>query len=48
VIAELALRGLAATDDEQQLIAHEATGFPTVSVGRRVDAEDVATLWDEG
>ena len=48
VIAELTLRGLAATDDEQRLITHQTTGFPTVSVGRRVDAEDVATLWDEG
>ena len=47
VLAELTLRGLAAADTEQQLIAHSATGFPTVTVGRKVDAGDVATLDDE-
>lgn len=47
VVAELALRGLAATDHEQRLIAHRVTGFPTVSVGRSVDAEDAAMLWDD-
>ncbi|WP_106538276.1 hypothetical protein [Haloactinopolyspora alba] len=47
VVADLALRGLAAAEDEQQLIAHHTTGFPTVSVGHSVDAEDVATLWDD-
>lgn len=47
VVAELALRGLAATDHEQRLIAHPDTDFPTVSVGRTVDAEDVAALSDD-
>jgi hypothetical protein len=47
VIAELTLRGLAQTEDEQQPVAHPITGFPTVRVGRRVDSEDVATLWDD-
>lgn len=47
VIAELTLRGLAQIEDEQQPLAHSITGFPTVRVGRRIDSEDVATLWDE-
>ena len=47
VIAELTLRGLAAAEDEQQLLAHPETGFPTVSVGRRVDSGDVAALEDD-
>lgn len=47
VVAEFALRGLAASDVEQELVAHKATGFPTVSVGRSVDTEDVASLWDD-
>lgn len=47
VVAGLALRGLEATDDEEQVVAHSDTGFPTVSVGREVSSEDVSALWDE-
>lgn len=47
VVADLALRGLAAEEQEQRLIAHRSTGFPTVSVGRSVESEDVASLWDD-
>lgn len=47
VIADLAIRGLAAVDEEQKLVPHPTTGFPTVTVGRPITAEDVASLDDD-
>lgn len=47
VIADLTMRGLALTEQDEQLGSHPVTGFPTVSTGHPVDGEDVASLWDE-
>ena len=47
VVAELAARGLIQMDEPAEIGVDERSGFPVISVGRRVTAEDVATALDE-
>lgn len=42
VIADLTMRGLAQLDAPVELTVDEASGFPTISIGRKVTSEDVA------
>lgn len=46
-LAELTIRGLAAEGQGVTVSTDPATGFPVVSVGRVVTAEDVAATLDE-
>ncbi len=47
VIAELTARGLIQLDEPAVIATDERSGFPVVSVGRRVSSEDVAAALDE-
>jgi hypothetical protein len=47
VVAELTVRGLAQLGEAVTIRVDDRSGFPTVSVGRRVTAEDVATALDD-
>lgn len=47
VVAELAARGLIQLGEPATIGVDERSGFPVVSVGRRVSSEDVATALDE-
>lgn len=47
VIAELTARGLIQLGEPAAISVDERSGFPVVSVGRRVTLEDVATALDE-
>jgi hypothetical protein len=47
VIAELTIRGLSQLDQPVVIGTDERSGFPVVSVGRRVTSEQVAAALDE-
>ncbi|MGL5864475.1 MAG: hypothetical protein ACRCYX_01205 [Dermatophilaceae bacterium] len=47
VIADLTVRGLAQVDTPVTLTRHERSGFPVLSIGRRITSEDVAAALDE-
>lgn len=47
VVAELAVRGLAQLDEPVVIRTDEESGFPVVSVGRRVTSDEVASALDE-
>jgi hypothetical protein len=47
VVADLASRGLAQLDEPLVIGTDEASGFPVVSVGRRITSADVAKALDE-
>lgn len=48
VIAELTARALAEIEDEPLVVRTDKTsGFPVVSIGRRVTSEDVAAALDD-
>ncbi|GAA4863407.1 antitoxin [Actinomycetospora straminea] len=47
VVAELAARGLIQLGEPAAIGVDERSGFPVVSIGRRVTAEDVAVTQDE-
>ncbi|MGO1317167.1 MAG: hypothetical protein ACTMIR_09050 [Cellulomonadaceae bacterium] len=48
VIADLTMRGLAQLDAPVDLRVDDASGFPTISIGRKITSEDVArTIEDE-
>lgn len=47
VIAELTARGLAQLDEPVTLSVHPSSGFPVLSLGRRVASEEVAELLDD-
>jgi predicted transcriptional regulator len=47
VVAELAVRGLAQLDEPVVISTDEESGFPVVSVGRRVTSDEVASALDE-
>ena len=47
VVAELAARGLIQLGEPAVISTDERSGFPVVSVGRRVTSEDVAAALDE-
>jgi hypothetical protein len=46
-VAELTARGLSQIDAPLTIGIDERTGFPVLSVGRRVTAEDVAAALDD-
>jgi hypothetical protein len=47
VVAELTIRGLGQLDEPVVVGTDERSGFPVISVGRRVTSEQVATALDE-
>jgi hypothetical protein len=47
VIAELTVRGLNQLDVPMVITTDERSGFPVISVGRRVTSEQVAAALDE-
>lgn len=47
VVAELAIRGLSQLDHPLQIATHPTSGFPVISVGRKVTSEDVAAALDD-
>lgn len=48
VLADLAVRGLAQVDDEDVLLEVDPdSGFPVLSIGRRISSQDVAEALDE-
>lgn len=46
-IADLTVRGLAQLDEPVKIRIDERSGFPVISVGRRVTSEDVAAMLDD-
>jgi hypothetical protein len=46
-VAELAARGLSQLDQPLRISIDKRSGFPVVSVGRRITAEDVADALDD-
>jgi hypothetical protein len=46
-LSELAARGLSQLDEPVVVRTDELSGFPVISVGRRITAEDVAVALDE-
>jgi hypothetical protein len=47
VVADLTTRGLSQLDEPMVISTDERSGFPVVSVGRRVTSEQVAAALDE-
>ena len=47
VVAELTARGLSQLDQPLEVSTHPRSGFPVISVGRTVTAEDVAAALDD-
>lgn len=47
VLADLAVRGLAQLDEPVQLSVDRRSGFPVVSIGRKVTSDDVASALDD-
>jgi hypothetical protein len=47
VVTELTVRGLSQLDEPVVISIDERSGFPVVSIGRRVTSEQVAAALDE-
>jgi predicted transcriptional regulator len=47
VIADLTARGLVELGEPAVITVDERTGFPVVSIGRRITSEDVAAALDD-
>lgn len=47
VVADLAVRGLGQLDQPMVIGTDERSGFPVVTIGRRVTSEQVAEMLDE-
>jgi len=47
VIAELTIRGLAQLDEPVVVSTDARSGFPVISIGRRVTSEEVAAALDD-
>lgn len=47
VIADLTARGLAQLDEPATIVSDPRSGFPVVSVGRRITDEDVAAALED-
>lgn len=47
VVAELTVRGLSQLDEPVVITTDERSGFPVMSIGRRVTSEQVAAALDE-
>lgn len=46
-IAELTARGLSQVDEPLRITVDERSGFPVVSVGRRITTDDVSAALDD-
>ncbi|MBD0024508.1 hypothetical protein GII33_12725 [Gordonia pseudamarae] len=46
-LAELTVRGLSHLDEPLRITTDERSGFPVVSIGRRVSSRDVADALDD-
>lgn len=46
-VAELTARGLSQLDQPLCIVVDERSGFPVVSLGRRISADDVSTAVDD-
>lgn len=46
-LADLVARGMSQVDEEVELQVDPGSGFPVLSVGRRVTSEDVAEALDD-
>ena len=46
-LAELTARGLGQLDEPLRITVDERSGFPVVSVGRRITADEVSTALDD-
>ena len=47
VVADLTIRGLAQLDEPVQVTTELISGFPMISLGRRITTEDVARALDD-
>ena len=47
VVADLTVRGLSQLDVPVTIVTDERSGFPVISVGRRLTSEQVAAALDE-
>lgn len=47
VLVDLTARGLAQLDEPVQLRVDRRSGFPVVSIGRKVTSDDVAAVLDD-
>ena len=47
ILAELTARGLSQLDEPLQISTDPRSGFPVVSVGRRITSDDVADVLDD-
>ena len=47
VVADLTIRGLAQLDEPVRVTTEPVSGFPTISIGRRITSEDVASALDD-
>lgn len=47
VIADLTMRGLAQLDTPVRVTVDERSGFPLISIGRKITADDVARALDD-
>lgn len=47
VVADLTIRGLAQLDEPIRVTTEPLSGFPMISLGRRVTSDDVASALDD-
>ncbi|MGH3551315.1 MAG: hypothetical protein ACRDUT_20845 [Mycobacterium sp.] len=47
ILAELTARGLSQLDEPLRIVVDERSGFPVVSVGRRITADEVSAALDD-
>lgn len=47
VVADLAMRGLATLGEPLELKIDEKSGFPVITLGRRITSEEVAATLDD-
>jgi len=47
VVADLAVRGLGQLDEPVVISTDEQSGFPVITIGRRITSEQVAVALDE-
>lgn len=47
VLADLTIRGLAQLDEPVRVTTEPISGFPTISIGRRITPGDVASALDD-
>ncbi|PZR51712.1 hypothetical protein DNL40_15200 [Xylanimonas oleitrophica] len=47
VVADLVVRGLAQLDEPVAVVTDPVSGFPAISLGRRITSDEVAELLDD-